>query len=338
MSDDNETLTDFLISLGFKIDESQWGRFHDALEAATLKAKLFGDAIEAMATEAIKRVDETSKKFEELYYAQSRIGADTKHIQAFQYAISQLGGSVDGARQALEGLGEKLKYQPGFEAFLNKLGVVTKDAKGNLLQTSDILINIGKRWESIPLPMQKLLDPITALDEKTRRALEQQPELIKRYQEELASLDSAGLGDKAVAEAVKFEQASRELAQRLDDFYSHGPTNLEAHITAAAGAINRYLDEHKDKINEFVDWSTGGNKPPRSGLFGHVRDALEAATGTSGIVSDLSKSEAHFDPRGFEEHLKTAVGEGVKEAEKLWKEGVDGAAKDLDPCRAPNPG
>ena len=330
MADDDETLREFVTKLGFKIDQSQWSQFQNALEAATLKAKLFGDAIEAMATGAIKRVDETSKKFEELYYAQSRIGADTKHILALQYAVSQLGGSADGARQALEGIGEKLKYQPGFETFLNKLGVTTKDAKGNLLQTSDILINIGKRWESIPLPMQKLLDPIAALDEKTRNALKQQPELIKKYQDELASLDSAGLGDKAVAEAVKFEQASRELSQRMDDFFNHGITNIETHITSATGAINRYLKDHEDKINEFIDWSTGGKKPPPSSLFGHVRDALEAGTLTSGIFSDLSKSwEVHFDPEAFKEHLETAVGEGVKDAEKLWSEGVDGAAKDL---------
>ena len=104
--------------------------------------------------------------------------------------------------------------------------------------------------------MQKLLDPIAALDEKTRNALKQQPELIKKYQDELASLDFAGLGDKAVAEAVKFEQASRELSQRMDDFFNHGITNIETHITSATGAINRYLKDHEDKINEFIDWST----------------------------------------------------------------------------------
>jgi hypothetical protein len=78
---DEQTQKEFLVQPGFKIDESQWSRFQNSIEAATLRAKLFGDALEAMAVDGVKHIDDVSKKFEDLFYAQARTLSDTRHIQ-----------------------------------------------------------------------------------------------------------------------------------------------------------------------------------------------------------------------------------------------------------------
>jgi hypothetical protein len=63
-----DTLREFIVSLGFKLDESQQRNFVGALEGATLRAKLLGDAIEAMARTVVDKVAAVATQFEQLLY------------------------------------------------------------------------------------------------------------------------------------------------------------------------------------------------------------------------------------------------------------------------------
>jgi hypothetical protein len=85
---------EFLVGLGFKVDERQQRNFTAALEGATLRAKLLGDAIEKMAGVVVEKVGEVSSQFEQLYYQSQRVLSSVPAIRAFEFAFSQLGGTI----------------------------------------------------------------------------------------------------------------------------------------------------------------------------------------------------------------------------------------------------
>jgi hypothetical protein len=71
-----DTIREFVASISFKTDESGQRNFVGALESATLRAKLLGDAIESMARTVVDKVGQVATQFEALFY-QSQRAADS---------------------------------------------------------------------------------------------------------------------------------------------------------------------------------------------------------------------------------------------------------------------
>jgi hypothetical protein len=52
--------------------------------------------------------------------------------------LFQVGGSADSAMSSLESLARFIRTNPGAEGFLNRLGVQTRDASGNMRDMASI--------------------------------------------------------------------------------------------------------------------------------------------------------------------------------------------------------
>src|SRR5690348_14204309 len=127
-----ETIREFLAGLGFKIDDASERRFVSALEGATLRAKLLGDAIEATARSVVDSVGKIAEQFEQLFYQSKQFGGSAASIKAFEYAVSQLGGTVEGARSSLVNFGRWIKETPGSLEFLaRQFKIQTKNIDGS---------------------------------------------------------------------------------------------------------------------------------------------------------------------------------------------------------------
>ena len=109
----SDTIREFLVALGFEVREDTLNRFERAIEGATLRAKLLGDAIEGMASSAAESVVKTADNFERLYWQAKRLNTSVADINAFAYAVGQMGGNVEQAKSSLEGFGQYLKYNAG---------------------------------------------------------------------------------------------------------------------------------------------------------------------------------------------------------------------------------
>ncbi len=117
-----ETLKDFLISLGFKVDEAGARKFDAVVAGTTLKAIELGVKVEAAALSVVAFTAKIASGLDDLYWASQRTGATVEGIKQIGYAVSQVGGSVDGARGSLENLARFMRNNPGAEGFLNRLG------------------------------------------------------------------------------------------------------------------------------------------------------------------------------------------------------------------------
>lgn len=166
-----ETLKDFLISLGFKVDEAGARKFDAVVAGTTLKAIELGVKVEAAALSVVAFTAKISSGLDDLYWASQRTGATVEGIKQIGYAVSQVGGSVDGARGSLENLARFMRNNPGAEGFLNRLGVQTRDASGNMRDMATIFTGVGQRLSSMPYYRANQYAQMLGLDENTLMAM-----------------------------------------------------------------------------------------------------------------------------------------------------------------------
>ncbi|HFC9530806.1 TPA: lytic transglycosylase catalytic [Salmonella enterica] len=166
-----ETIKDFLVSLGFGIDEAGYEKFESVLAGVTANAIKTGLAVEGAALSVVAFTAKIASGLDNLYWASQRTGAMVQGIQSIGYAVSQVGGSVDAARTSLESLSRFVRNNPGAEGFLNRLGVQTRDASGNMRDMAAIFTGVGQKLSSMPYYRANQYAQMLGIDENTLMAM-----------------------------------------------------------------------------------------------------------------------------------------------------------------------
>ena len=76
-----ETLKDFLISLGFQVDDAGAKKFDAVITGATLKAIDLGVKVEAAALSVVAFTAKIASSLDNLYWASQRAGATVEGIK-----------------------------------------------------------------------------------------------------------------------------------------------------------------------------------------------------------------------------------------------------------------
>lgn len=170
MSD--ETIKSFLVSLGFKVDQSGLKKFSDGVLAASAAVEGLALAAGAAAIAAAAATAKIAASFEDLYYTSLRVKSSVENIKGFGYAVSQLGGSTDGFRSSLENLAAFMRNNPAAESLLKGMfGVQTRNKNGSLRDSAVILRDVARSVSKLaPYLQQGRLDLI-GMDYKTYQAL-----------------------------------------------------------------------------------------------------------------------------------------------------------------------
>ncbi|EJL3024082.1 lytic transglycosylase catalytic [Salmonella enterica] len=166
-----ETIKDFLVSLGFSVDDAGAKKFGSVLAGTTANAIKMGLAVEGAALSVVAFTAKIASGLDNLYWASQRTGATVQGIQSIGYAVSQVGGSVDAARGSLESLSRFIRNNPGAEGFLNRLGVQTRDASGNMRDMAAIFTGVGQKLSSMPYYRANQYAQMLGIDENTLMAM-----------------------------------------------------------------------------------------------------------------------------------------------------------------------
>ncbi|HBB1540572.1 TPA: lytic transglycosylase catalytic [Escherichia coli] len=166
-----ETIKDFLVSLGFSVDDAGAKKFGSVLAGTTANVIKMGLAVEGGALSVVAFTAKIASGLDNLYWASQRTGATVQGIQSIGYAVSQVGGSVDAARSSLESLSRFIRNNPGAEGFLNRLGVQTRDASGNMRDMAAIFTGVGQKLSSMPYYRANQYAQMLGIDENTLMAM-----------------------------------------------------------------------------------------------------------------------------------------------------------------------
>lgn len=260
-----EIIKEFLVGLGFKVDAGGLKRFTQGIEAATKVAVQAGAAAQAMAVAVELAVVKVSRQFEDLYYASQRIHSSVENIRAMDYAVTQMGGSAEGARSAMEGVASLIRSNPGGENFIRSLGVETRDANGDLRDMSYILRDLGGRFRDMPYYAAKVRAGVLGIDELTLQALIRgTDEFADRYSEMSRRI---GIDQEEAAKAShEFMVAVRDLQVQLGLLVGKLLLTLQnsemlERLVANLGPIFMALGRLAERVAEWfgdADEATGG--------------------------------------------------------------------------------
>jgi hypothetical protein len=297
-----DTIREFVASLGFTLDESSQRNFVGALEGATLRAKLLGDAIEAMARTVVNKVGEVATQFEQLFYQSSRVGASASSIRAFEYAVSQLGGTLEGANSSLEDFAKFLRETPGATATVARLlKIPLEDAK----DSAKFLLEANERLSHLSPALQaRYRETFHLGDYNTSHAL-QNPAAPGLYGGQLERDAASGITGDAMKRATEFEQAWRGVWARIGTMAEGGESKLFTALTNPMQKFSEWLDNNSGKINDAIS-----------------RMATSVGALTTAWVDDLAKVQW------------TEVATTIEDAAKSISNLTDSIVKDLPALQA----
>ena len=104
MSGNADTIKDFLVSLGFDIDQAGANKFEAVLKGVTANVLKVGAVVEGAALSIVGFTTQIANGLDKIYWASQRTGASVQGIKALGYAASQTGASAESAMSSLEGL------------------------------------------------------------------------------------------------------------------------------------------------------------------------------------------------------------------------------------------
>lgn len=252
-----ETLKDFLISLGFKVDEAGARKFDAVVAGTTLKAIELGVKVEAASLSVVAFTAKIASGLDDLYWASQRTGATVEGIKQIGYAVSQVGGSVDGARGSLENLARFMRNNPGAEGFLNRLGVQTRDASGNMRDMATIFTGVGQRLSSMPYYRANQYAQMLGLDENTLMAMRRG---IGQFSGEYTAMAKA-IGynaDVAAVSSNKFMTSLRSFGLMAGMARDKIGSNLANGLAGSIDTLRRQIMENFPKIEGVITATVKG--------------------------------------------------------------------------------
>ncbi len=252
-----ETLKDFLISLGFKVDEAGARKFDAVVAGTTLKAIELGVKVEAAALSVVAFTAKIASGLDDLYWASQRTGATVEGIKQIGYAVSQVGGSVDGARGSLENLARFMRNNPGAEGFLNRLGVQTRDASGNMRDMATIFTGVGQRLSNMPYYRANQYAQMLGLDENTLMAMRRG---IGQFSGEYTAMAKA-IGynaDVAAVSSNKFMTSLRSFGLMAGMARDKIGSNLANGLAGSIDTLRRHILDNFPKIEGAITATVKG--------------------------------------------------------------------------------
>ncbi|HDY8689957.1 hypothetical protein ACMZ52_23865 [Klebsiella pneumoniae] len=252
-----ETLKDFLISLGFKVDEAGARKFDAVVAGTTLKAIELGVKVEAAALSVVAFTAKISSSLDNLYWASQRTGATVEGIKQIGYAVSQVGGSADSARGSLENLARFIRNNPGAEGFLNRLGVQTRDASGNMRDMATIFTGVGQRLSNMPYYRANQYAQMLGLDENTLMAMRRG---IGQFSGEYTAMAKA-IGynaDVAAVSSNKFMTSLRSFGLMAGMARDKIGSNLANGLAGSIDTLRRHILDNFPKIEGAITATVKG--------------------------------------------------------------------------------
>lgn len=205
-------IKEFLVGLGFQVDEAGLKKFDEGIKSASLKVAAFGAASVAAAGAVVAFVGSVANRLDAIGDTADRIGTTAEELMRLQYVATLSGSSAEAAASAMENLGRiageaSQGIGRGAKVFAD-LGLSAKDASGELKPTSQLLAEVGDKIKDLS------------------------------RQEQVAVLSKLGI-DPSMIGAIT--GGMQELAGEFDALYKAAGVDLNQ-AAEASGAFNDALD------------------------------------------------------------------------------------------------
>ncbi|WP_288074677.1 phage tail tip lysozyme [Pseudomonas sp.] len=243
---DSDVIKEFLVGLGFKVDQKGLKNFTGTIDGATKAVAGLVATIAGAALTVSAGVTAFASNLEGLYFASQRIGASATNLKSAEYAARDLGATAEQVRGSLEGMARFLRDNPGGEGFLQGIGVATRDANGNLKDTTELMVGLGAKLRAMPWYQAKQYAGVLGIDDNTLRAI-LSGEFGRKLDENRKKLANSGM-DQATKDAHAFMEGIRRTGLQFDAF----AVQVEAALLKRLGPDMHGLSEWFEKNGPII--------------------------------------------------------------------------------------
>lgn len=245
-----DTLKEFLVAVGFTVDENSYSKFNTKIGKATAGTLELGTAVAATAVAIEVAVAKMARQFEDLFYVSQRTNSAVRSLQSFEYGARNIGVTSDQARGAVEGLARAMRSSPGVGSLLNQLGVQTQGREG-----TQIMSDLVGQLKKMPFYLAAQYGQLVGLDPDTLlMMMSRYDEMLKAQEDYSKRSKDAGIDTKKLAEDSRnFGNVLRSLEATFGLIGERIEQNFIGPMTKGVAL----LDEMSRKFIE-IDKSTNG--------------------------------------------------------------------------------
>ena len=269
----SNVLKEFLVKIGFKVDDQQFRNFSEVMRKTGKGAIELGKDTAAATTVLGASLKTIAQQMEGLYYASQRTGASAAELKEFSFAASQVGVSAERAQGAVEGLAAARRTNPGLNGILGDLGIDPRQT-----DNAKVLMELLVKLRNLPHYQGAQMASMFGIDEQTFNQLELGlPEMKKYLALREKMFNAAGIDpDKMTARSHQFMSDLR---------------TLEAGFGNLADIIGYRLMPYGEKaigwLEELVGWLTKADKST-SGLSSKLIGIGSAVGGWAALKGGMS--------------------------------------------------
>ncbi|WP_343724941.1 hypothetical protein [Herbaspirillum huttiense] len=286
-------IRDFMVSLGFKVDEASMKKFTLAVENVTKGVVNAGLAVTGAATAVVAGVAIISSQMEKLYYASQRSGESVGNLMALRYAAGQIGLTAEQAQSSLEGFARTLRLNPGADGLLTSLGVT---GNGPAEKFQSFVAKMREQQPYVAAAYASLfgIDPDTLLMlENGLATLEQEQQ---KYRERLGKF---GINPEQAASAGRdFNNVLRRARDDFELLWIVIESKLVPVMTPLIERFERWAEAHADQtakaiadaVEKLANWLASINWDKVGKDIDKVVDALGGAKGVLIAIAAISLS------------------------------------------------
>lgn len=244
-------IKEFLVGLGFQVDEQGLKKFEDGIKGATIAVAAIGAASMAAAGAVVAFVAGVADRLDAVGDSADRIGTTVDELMRLQYVATLSGSSAEAAASAMENLGRIAGEAShgigrGAKVFAD-LGLSAKDASGELKPTSQLLAEVGDKIKDLSRQEQVAVLSKLGIDPSMIGAITGgMQELAGEFD---ALYKAAGVDLNQAAEASGlFNDALDRLRMTFDAVKTAVAVKFMPQITRGIDTVRKFLIQNLPKI------------------------------------------------------------------------------------------
>jgi hypothetical protein len=213
----DNTIKEFLVALGFKIDEAGLKRFVGGISSASLRIMAFGTTMVAASAVIVNSIDNIAKEAEQLDLLAKRFNTTASEMDDFGDAAEIMGIGQDKAFESLTALsrvvGQAALGIGRGKVILEKLGIEAKDASGHVRATTDVMADLQVKLSKMDRGQGIAIMEKLGLDPALLRMFNGELGDTSKISKALSEIDaSVGFDfDKNIAESKAYMTQQREM-------------------------------------------------------------------------------------------------------------------------------
>lgn len=209
----NDTIRQFLVGLGFDLDEAGLRKFTDGITQASTRAAALGAVTTAAAAAIVAGVSKVAAEFNQLDLLAQKYNTTASAIDDFADSAEMVGIGGEAVENALDAMnkvvGEAALGIGRGKIILEKLGIQAKDTAGKVRPVTDVMADLQTKLQGMDRGQAMAIMEKMGLDPNLLRMFNGELGNLQKIQDEMGKTDvSVGFDfDQAVQESIKFQDS-----------------------------------------------------------------------------------------------------------------------------------